>query len=320
MATIRVVIHDTKQNVKFELSVPDNIIGSQLIETLISASKIPFKDDYGNTIVYKIIREWNRQRISLENISLKEAKILDGETLFLVPMMLAAGGSEIQARESQKKRNAVAPDIKSAEHFEESEEPTVRATTSQDESVGDFWDGSSDSLKKYRSDYVATQFKIAYRKFNIPKAMRVGISYNINLLITRLLENFAGLNDVKEIKITDRVKVTLIGKDFNIVAYFNEGQAYVPETGNAEWLWKVIPLKSGKRKLAVLISTTIKHETLGLTEQNFPLYEEEVEVSINPAYSMKEWSKNNWQWLIGTLIGSGVVWEIMKYIKPPKAG
>jgi hypothetical protein len=35
-------------------------------------------------------------------------------------------------------------------------------------------------------------------------------------------------------------------------------------------------------------------------------------VKISPGFEVKNFLKTNWQWLIGTIVGSGIIWEILK--------
>lgn len=156
--------------------------------------------------------------------------------------------------------------------------------------------------------------------FNPPKEMKVGRSERIEVRIiqnlkTDLFENLKGrgIPEVSIEKVAPFMKVKLSGDCFDINALHEEGQI-VSEGGYTEWAWDVLPLKSGSKKLHLLISVRIKL-SFGEEKKDFPIIDKDVKVNVNPIYSTKHFISNNWRWLATALILPILGWAIKTIMK-----
>lgn len=156
--------------------------------------------------------------------------------------------------------------------------------------------------------------------FNPPKEMKVGQSERIEVRITQnltidLFENLKGkgIPEVTIEKVAPFMKVKLSGDDFDINAFHEEGQI-VSEGGYTEWVWDVLPLKSGTKKLHLLISVRIKF-SFGEERKDFPLIDKDVKVRVNPIFLTKRFISKNWKWLATALVLPILGWAIKTIMK-----
>ena len=50
------------------------------------------------------------------------------------------------------------------------------------------------------------------------------------------------------------------------------------------------------------------------TYSDLPVFEKIIEVKIHKKELIKDFFVDNWKWLLGILLGSGLVWKIIDYI------
>jgi hypothetical protein len=140
-----------------------------------------------------------------------------------------------------------------------------------------------------------------------PHQMKVGVSEQVKVRISKFVTNafFSGLAHSKEfeienIRVSRFMAVSLRGDNFKIESFSTE-QQIIEDHDFTQWEWKILPLKSGNRKLWVSISIQIKYEN-EQTSKTLPVLEKEIQVSINPVYSSNAFVKQYWQWLIASAI------------------
>jgi hypothetical protein len=102
----------------------------------------------------------------------------------------------------------------------------------------------------------------------------------------------------------------LSGEAFNISFINNEVQK-IFKNDVTQWQWDIIPQKGGMQTLMLLASVYVKTGT-ETHLKDIPVIERAIRVEINPRYHVKQFFIKNWQWLIGTIIGSGILWEVLK--------
>ena len=173
------------------------------------------------------------------------------------------------------------------------------------------------------SDYDSPIIKLkrAFRQLDIPRPMKVGKTYRVKLAVARQIDQLISSKDtidIKEITIANQVKVTLVGEKFNILSLNNSNQKLVTDNQPSEWNWDVTPKSSGIQKLIVIVSTIINIPNEGNTEQEIKLSEETVKVLVNIPYSTVYIIKTYWQWVIGLLAGTGVLWKVIDYFSQKK--
>lgn len=143
--------------------------------------------------------------------------------------------------------------------------------------------------------------------FDTPDYMKVGITERISVRIVKtitqdFLEGLAHSQEAKieNIRISRYMIVNLRGDDFKVEALGNEEQI-IEDHDFTQWDWKVVPLKSGNRKLWVSITIQIKAEN-EQGRKTLPILEKEIPVKINPIYSTNTFVSQYWQWLIASAI------------------
>ena len=149
--------------------------------------------------------------------------------------------------------------------------------------------------------------------FEAPFQMRTGNKYRIVSGVARsqkILIKERGTEHTYDIPVTDLMGCKLSGETFTITAINNETQAVLSKEVTS-WEWNVVPQKAGIQNLLLLVSIYIKTGSEN-TLKDIPVFEQPVTVEINAKYHVRQFFIKNWQWLAGTIVGSGLVWEILK--------
>jgi hypothetical protein len=161
--------------------------------------------------------------------------------------------------------------------------------------------------------------------FNPPAEMKVGSTERVEVRIEKSeLEGFAeglkgkGEPQIESIKVGTFMQAHLNGMNFEIISLSHEEQL-VSSSAVTQWDWDVTPLKSGEQKLELTVTVRIVVANHGVEKKDYPVFERQIKVKINPVYSIKNFLKVNWQWIISTIIGSGIIgWFTNRYIKKRK--
>jgi putative effector of murein hydrolase len=111
--------------------------------------------------------------------------------------------------------------------------------------------------------------------------------------------------------------VHLSGKSFDITGLGHEEQV-VADEGFTQWSWDVVPLEAGVKVLSLIITFRIyayvREEVI-----DYPVLERAIIVRVSPVYSTTRFVRRHWQWVIGTVVGSGslatvIAWAIKKWV------
>lgn len=86
-----------------------------------------------------------------------------------------------------------------------------------------------------------------------------------------------------------RFKITPLSSDFQDI----------DDNDYTEWEWRVMPLKSGKNYMKLLIRTKNKVDD---TYKDITIFDKKILVKPNIKYSVGGWLSNNWQYLFSTLL------------------
>jgi hypothetical protein len=143
--------------------------------------------------------------------------------------------------------------------------------------------------------------------FDTPHQMKVGASERVSVRIAKTITQdfFEGLihtqeSEIENIRTSRFMAVSLKGDDFKVEALGNEEQI-IEDNDFTQWDWKVVPLKSGNRKLWVSITIQVKAEN-EQARKTLPVLEKEIPVKINPMYSIGTFVGQHWQWLTASAI------------------
>jgi hypothetical protein len=145
--------------------------------------------------------------------------------------------------------------------------------------------------------------------FNPPPQMTVGHHELITVRIMRgLIDKFAkqplegrGTSQSEQIKVGSFMRVRLFGEAFEVKTHSDEAQA-VADNDFAEWLYDVLPTKSGDRTLTLQIAIRYK---LPSSEEitNLPVLTRDISVEVNPWWTVSTFLSDNWQWFFGGVGG-----------------
>ena len=130
--------------------------------------------------------------------------------------------------------------------------------------------------------------------FNPPTRMKVGVKERIEVRITKSFGDLIqftsnlkgrGQPDIFPIKVGFFMKVKLSGENFRI-RELSSVEQFITNEGFTQWAFDATPLKSGTQTLILLVTVQIKMENLQEVK-DYPVLEKDVNVSINPIYSIK---------------------------------
>ena len=193
----------------------------------------------------------------------------------------------------------------------------------------------SSHVNTYRSiastDYISVALHeenkgvVAYK---IPDTMKVGQTYRIELRISKyntpsLVEDLSlsipNKPTVKPIRVGRTMETRLISLDdaFTIKTDNTPIQTIEMDSCYTDWVWFITPTKSGDHYLRLLI--VIKEDNL---VKDIPVYEGNIHVKASPGWSIWEFIKSYWQWLLGSIVIPIFAWWFVnrnkKKTKPRK--
>lgn len=115
--------------------------------------------------------------------------------------------------------------------------------------------------------------------------------------------------EVENIPISDLMTCHLQGEHFDIVALHHDEQILLPDRPTI-WKWNVVPQRTGIRKLTLVVSRKIKKgENTGYHDE--PVLERYASIHVDPIHETGRFMVKNWQWIAGTIAGSGVLWHFL---------
>jgi hypothetical protein len=120
-----------------------------------------------------------------------------------------------------------------------------------------------------------------------------------------------GYHDAVEISVSSIMRCTLKGDAFKITQLNNSEVQKIFPVGSTDWAWHVTPLKSGIRQLILSVSTVTRTGKENVAK-DIPVMEYEIDIKARPIYQTAQFFSKNWQWLIGSFVGSGIIFQILK--------
>jgi hypothetical protein len=152
--------------------------------------------------------------------------------------------------------------------------------------------------------------------FNPPDEMRVGVRERIEVRISKDLDAemcFAlkgrGVVQIEDIKVSELMKVRMSGSDFDITS-LNEEEQFIGSQGFTEWVWDIIPQKSGNKVLHLHVTLRIRLPH-GEERKDHPVLDKSVLVKVNHLYSTKVFVITYWKWIATAIIlpMMGFIWK-----------
>jgi hypothetical protein len=167
--------------------------------------------------------------------------------------------------------------------------------------------------------------------FNCPYEMTVGVTEDVMANVTKeitvepkISEAFANnitrrlekLDDPQlrkietaKIKVAPRMIAKLFGNNFEIVSRTPDEQATTINDVTS-WKWSVTPNKNGLQKLFLTVDIVIEIPGYPDRAKHLRELEKEIDVKVNPLYFIE----CNWQFIITTIISSGVLGFLIAWI------
>jgi hypothetical protein len=146
--------------------------------------------------------------------------------------------------------------------------------------------------------------------YKVPDTMKVGKTYRIELRISKYNtpEFTQGVSEnavQKPIRIGRSMETRLVSPDdaFEIKTDNTPTQTIEMDSSYTDWVWFVTPTKSGDHYLRLLI--VIKEDNL---TKDIPVYDGVIHVKSSPTWTVWEFIKKYWQWMLGTLVIPFSVW------------
>jgi hypothetical protein len=149
--------------------------------------------------------------------------------------------------------------------------------------------------------------------FTAPSNMKLGTDARVIVRISKDLQQDLskglkqhGVPVREEIPVDTLMKATLKGDAFEIEPLSDEEQL-VGETSFTQWEWLITPQSSGDRSLFLTVAVRIRIEGAGQEIKSFPVFERQIDVRVDFWFAARQFLSANWQWLVTTAIGSGLV-------------
>ncbi|MGH3972233.1 MAG: hypothetical protein ACRDS9_02745, partial [Pseudonocardiaceae bacterium] len=170
---------------------------------------------------------------------------------------------------------------------------------------GDLDSYDDSSLAQYEN-IVKRELESGVILYNPPEQMRVGEVNRVEVRVAReelddLAEGLQGQGDprVEDLLVGTTMRARLEGREFDITPIGSDVQQLMSQ-GFREWRWDVTPTASGNHPLVFIVSVLHEKYPSPIEEK---VFERQIDVAVNPGYSLSKWLSNNWEKPIAALIG-----------------
>ncbi len=162
--------------------------------------------------------------------------------------------------------------------------------------------------------------------FNVPHEMRQGVTEKVEARLTKAItEDLSkglkgkGVPQIEDIKLNTLMSVRLNGdKDsFDIKSLSHEDQIVEGE-GFTQWEWDVTPLKFGGQSLSLTVTIRMKMPTYGEERKDYPVFEKQISVMVNPWHIVCKFVEDYWQFIITAMLVPIIGWFVNKRRKSQK--
>lgn len=169
-------------------------------------------------------------------------------------------------------------------------------------------------LSKQRPNQLPSEFKLSQRLMNAGMAFSVTNKANIDekiqaqLLIdpnqnaeqlsTQL--SVKGITIKQPIKITEVVKATITAPSFVVTEITDESQI-LADVGPTDWRWELKPTKAGTHEVKLTVSAIVNKENKD-RPYTLKTFERTVTVEITKEQIVIDWFKENYKWVITSLL------------------
>lgn len=171
---------------------------------------------------------------------------------------------------------------------------------------------------------VSEHHEVGTMAYSIPDGMTVGKTYPVKLRISRdgnkiqLVEGDRNITIydstikskviIESIRVESIMSAQLIGDSdkFQITSLSTELQN-IEKHGYTEWEWKIKPLKGGQSYLKLIVKVRVKEDGQEFYK-DITVFDKNVDVKSNIGFTLGNFIKQYWQWLITTIFIPLIVW------------
>lgn len=161
--------------------------------------------------------------------------------------------------------------------------------------------------------------------YNIPEKMKVGRAERVVVRIEKAATDAfeknlegSGNYEIDDIKVAPLMKVRLFGDGKMQILEVSDPEQIVIGDYYSQWVWEVTPLKSGHTSISLVVSFKINIPDQVDRYQDYVLFDKQINVEINPLFSIRSFIENYWQWLVVTILVPAVTFIYKKYFKSAK--
>ncbi len=130
--------------------------------------------------------------------------------------------------------------------------------------------------------------------------VEVRITQNMTAPLTEGLKG-SGAPRIEQIPVASFMKVRLTSDSFDITPVSSEEQIVAGDT-YTQWTWDVVPQKSGTHALILVVTARVKLAGFSDEQRDLDIIEREINVRVNPVYSIQSFISNNRDWLFPTVL------------------
>lgn len=110
----------------------------------------------------------------------------------------------------------------------------------------------------------------------------------------------AGNVTTKQISVSRIVKATLVADNFDITN-ITENEQILTDNSSTEWLWTLKPKTAGKHEVNLSVTAIIKYEGKE-TKHHLKTFDKTITIEVTKEQLIIGWIKENYKWLITTLL------------------
>lgn len=156
--------------------------------------------------------------------------------------------------------------------------------------------------------------------YNLPAQMKVGREERIEVIIageiiedlTQYLAEKGKFIKLKNVQVSPEMEVHLEGKnDFKVYPISPLKQAIIEDS--TEWVWKVIPISNGSKKLTLSINAVLEIRGFRNVPRTLCDNDKEINVKVNTTYQLSKFIVKYWRWICTTILA--MIGIIISWIK-----
>jgi len=214
--------------------------------------------------------------------------------------------------------------IKVREEYQKEKPDPIRVVEQEKETIKDKNQNVKIEDKTNDKPVTDTENEIGTMAYSIPDGMTVGKTYPVKLRISRdgnkvqLIDGDRNItiydSTIKSKVIIESIRVESImsaqliadSDKFQITPLSTELQN-IEKQGYTEWEWKIKPLKGGQSYLKLIVKVRVKEDGQEFYK-DITVFDKNVDVKSNIGFTLGNFIKQYWQWILTTIIIPLIVW------------